>query len=122
MKSQGEPGGARGAAASSDDQTVRDRGRCSVVEEWLEQEPVESEVIRRSELRDPEDHCFMAGGRLGAVSTAESIPPGECEPEIAVGLHPFDGVVDTMHIGGHDEPPEDLVGPGRQCEIGMVEE
>ena len=101
---------------------VRDRGRWSVVEEWLEQEPVEPEVVRCPELREPEDHSFMPGGRLGAVGAEESIPPWEREPEVAVGLRQLDRVVDAMHVGGHVSATGNLVGPGRQPEIGMVEE
>ena len=101
-----------GRGASPDDRPVCDDGRRSLIEEWLEQEPVESEVVRRPELRDSEDHCFMAGGRLGEIGPAEPIPPRECEPEIAVGLCRLDRVVDPMHIRGHDEPPEDPVGAG----------
>src|SRR5215210_9502856 len=90
------------------------------VTKWLKQHPVETELRGVAELRQPKCHSLMAGFRLGPVGAEQAVPPGQIEPEVAIGLASFDRVVNAMHLRGDDKPAQNLVDPCGQPHVAMV--
>jgi hypothetical protein len=42
---------------------------------------------------DADRHRLVAGARLRAVGAEQAVPPGQIEPEVAIGLAPLNRVV-----------------------------
>ena len=49
-----------------------------------------------------------------------SIPPGNVESIVAAGLIAMDGMVNSMHIGGDQEKPQELIDVLGKFEIAMI--
>src|ERR1044071_4439714 len=55
-----------------------------------------------AELFKAERHVRLGLLALSPIGPKQSIPEGKVEAKIAVGLHAMNGMVDAMHIRGHD--------------------
>src|SRR5262249_62149543 len=89
--------------------------------ERLQQHAVEAELARIAELLDPNRHRRVSGRRLGAISPQQAVPPRQGEPEVAVGLAPHNGVMDTMHVRRHDEPSQDAIDARGNADVAWIE-
>jgi hypothetical protein len=71
-------------------------------------------------MAEPDDHAFMTGCRLGAIGSQETIPPGQIEPEIAVGFPDDHRVVYPVHLGRNHKKPQDTIHKSRQANIAVI--
>jgi hypothetical protein len=63
----------------------------------------------------------VAGARLVAIGAEQTVPPGQVEAEIGVGLVVFDRVVHAMHVRRHQNPAQHSVDRQRQADVAVVE-
>ena len=82
-----------------------DRDMARDIPEWLYQEPVEPNR-RATEGIHADGHGSVTHIRLCPVCTKEAIPPGQVEAEVARRLLIADRVVNPMHVGRDDQPPQ----------------
>ena len=63
----------------------------------------------------------MAIGRLGAIGAEQTVPPGQVEAEIAVGLTDDHGVMHPVHVRGDHEISQYAVKSERDSDIAVIE-
>ncbi len=71
---------------------------------------------------DANGHSLVPFLGLGAVGATNAIPDGEVKAEVAVRFLAYDGVMDPVHIRGHDEETQDGIDLLWQPDVGVVEE
>src|SRR5438093_5424240 len=64
----------------------------------------------------------MPSRGLGPVRPTEMVPPGERETKVAVRLGAPVRVMNTVHVRGDDEEPQDTIEAERETEIGVIEQ
>ena len=89
--------------------------------ERLNEHEVEPQIARRAELRDADGHALMPVGGLGAIGSEQTVPPGQVEAEIAVGLPRNDRMVHPVHLGRDHEPAQHAVDARRHPHVAVVE-
>ena len=66
--------------------------------------------------------AHLAERRLGPVGPTEPVPPGNRTAKVAVGLNHACGVMDTVHVRGHDKPAQPAVEALGQRHIAVIED
>src|ERR1051325_914047 len=89
--------------------------------EGHQEDPVECQALRITELIEAEGHGGLAVLRLGSVRAKDPVPPRKVESEVAVRFVGTNRVVNEMHVRSHEDQPEKAIQSGRHAEIAMVE-
>ena len=71
-------------------------------------------------VRQSQRQMFMGILGLCAIGPKQPVPPREVESEIAVSFFQADRVMDAVHVGGHDDPPQVLVTPIGHGDVAMM--
>ena len=87
----------------------------------LHEQAIETQIFLPSEGIDTDCHRLMTRRGLWAVGAKEPIPPRQVEAEVAVRLVVGHRVVHAVHVGRHDDPPEQPIDGLREPPIRMVE-
>src|ERR1035437_4570975 len=87
----------------------------------LNKKTEQGKLFRITELLEADSHIQMSFFRLGAIGPADTIPPGEIETEITVGLAHNGRMMDAVHVRSDQEQTEQAVESGRKSDIAVVE-
>ena len=61
------------------------------------------------------------GARLTPISAEQTIPPGQVEAEVAVGLVVRHRVMHPMHVWGDNDPAKTSIHPEGNSNVAVVE-
>lgn len=96
--------------------------RRPVPSKWLREDSPQAEFFWIAKGFDSEGSSVMAIAGLGSVGAENSVPPWKIETEVTVGFVAMDRVMHAMHIRGHNQPAQDWFEPGRDANVGVVEQ
>jgi hypothetical protein len=72
----------------------------------LDQKLVKPKVFLIAKQCNTNHHILMPIGRLIPVGSKQTVPPRRIETVISVGFVRPDGVMNAVHIGRHNYPPQ----------------
>ena len=90
-------------------------------DEGQPQNPRQRQATRVAELFQTKRHSEMPFVRAGLIGAEEAIPPGQVEPEVAIGLWGYHRMVNAVHVGGNHNPAEKALDQLRHAHVAVVE-
>ena len=88
----------------------------------LDEETEQGKFFRITVLFESYHHIQMPFCGLGAIGSADVIPPGQIEAEITVGFPYNCGMMNPVHIGSHQEKTQPPIQYGGKFDVAVVEQ
>src|SRR5690606_14058000 len=94
---------------------------CGMADEWIDEAPEKPVRRRRGIIHEPDPHGNIPVARRGPIGAEKPVPERKAEAEILMMLVGIHRMMHAVHVGCHDEAPQQLVRALAKPQLGVIE-